>query len=215
MTETIDPLIQQALDNLKRLPEVTDFAERAKADALQRTHSLRTNWNAPERHVAKRLGTNPHPWREKLAAVGGRIGKGMMVGLVGGRGTGKTQLAVEVMRESTRHGRSALFTTAMDFFIEIKRTYRKDSEQDERAVLGRYKRRKLLVIDEIGKRSESEWENNLLFTVLNSRYNDVLDTILIDNRSKEDFVATIGPSLADRMNECGGIIECNWPSFRC
>jgi len=54
----------------------------------------------------------------------------------------------------------------------------------------------------------------MLFELLNRRYNDLKDTILIANKSKAEFQDYIGPSLASRMNETGGIVECNWPSFR-
>jgi hypothetical protein len=40
------------------------------------------------------------------------------------------------------------------------------------------------------------------------------DTIMISNETPEKMLAQVGPSIEDRMRECGGIIECNWPSFR-
>jgi DNA replication protein DnaC len=213
----IIPAVMKALPEMS--PEVAARvaeleAERELEFRRQQMRRLRERWNAPKRHLQCKLSKTAPLWSIRLNSLNAKIGSGLLVGLVGGRGGGKTQMAVEVMREATRRLRSSLFTTAMEFFMEVKRSYRVESDLDERQVIGPYKRRKLLVIDEFGKRSESDWENNLLFSVINSRYNDMLDTILIDNRTKEEFTKTIGPSLADRMNECGGIIECKWPSFR-
>lgn len=199
-------------------PEVQAEVNRRELEAREKdrrmaVERLRMNWGAPSRHV-ECVTSFSKGWSEKHRFLLSRLNTGMLVGLVGGRGTGKTQLAVELMREKTDKLKSALFCSAMQFFIEIKSTYRDDSKTDEAAILNRYQSCGLLVIDEVGKRGGSEWENNLLFELINRRYNDRKDTVLIDNRTKAEFIETIGPSLASRMNECGGIVECNWESFR-
>jgi len=40
------------------------------------------------------------------------------------------------------------------------------------------------------------------------------DTILTCNLGTEELAASLGPSIVSRMEEGGGVIECNWPSFR-
>ena len=140
--------------------------------------------------------------------------KGFLIGLCGERGSGKTQFGVELMMLVTASERVALFTTAVGFFIAMKASYGKSSNDSEEERLLEYSKPSLLVIDEFGKRAETDWENNMLFELVNRRYNAMKNTLIIDNRHQADFVATLGPSLADRMREKGGIIECNWPSFR-
>ncbi len=98
--------------------------------------------------------------------------------------------------------------------MEIKSTYAKDSKESEEDVLLKFRKPDLLVLDEIGKRGETEWENRLLFELLNDRYNDVADTLLISNHKPEEFESSVGPALASRVNETGGIIDCNWESYR-
>jgi len=70
------------------------------------------------------------------------------------------------------------------------------------------------VIDEIGKRGDTDWENNLLFHLLDKRYQDMTDTIVLANLTAEEMAKSLGPSLSDRMSETGGLIECTWPSRR-
>jgi len=180
---------------------------------LQQIASLRHGWNAPRRHVKTAVVRAPE-WADKLDELSARLGSGMLCGFIGTRGTGKTQMAIELMRACTQKEKPALYTTAVEFFMRIKEAYRPDAESTERSVLLEFIRPALLVIDEIGKRSDSQWENNLLFELINRRYNDLKDTVVIDNRTGDQFAETIGPSLASRMSETGGLVECNWPSFR-
>jgi DNA replication protein DnaC len=192
------------------------LAQKAEREALERgvrVRELRSNWNAPKRHVQATPGRYG-PWGEKLAALQGRLGQGVLVGLVGNRGAGKTQMGVELMKAATAAGRSALFRTAMELLMRFKASYRKDAEESELSILRAHRRPSLLVIDEIARRGETDWENGMLFELLNQRYADMTDTILTANQSPAEFESSIGPSLSSRMQEGGGIIECDWPSFR-
>lgn len=135
--------------------------------------------------------------------------------LIGPRGTGKTQMAAETMRSQIylRHA-TARYITAMEFFMTIKEAYRAKSQSEEEVLLS-FRQPKLLVIDEITVRSDSAWENMLLTYLIDKRYGSQSDTLLIGNcKDAEEVVARVGPSIASRIQECGSVIECNWPSFR-
>lgn len=177
---------------------------------------LRGAWGAPPRHVEFTPPRNrvPTEWDKAYLIISAKAGTGFLFALVGTRGNGKTQLGVELMKQATAAGRSAKYSAAMDFFVAIKDTYRKESKLSEKDILATYTRPQLLVVDEFGKRGETEWASNLMFSALDKRYNWVRDTLLIDNRTKAEFIAALGPSLASRMQETGGIIECNWGTFR-
>jgi DNA replication protein DnaC len=86
-------------------------------------------------------------------------------------------------------------------------------KRTELQVLESLGRPSLLVLDEIGQRTESEWENRTFFKVLNARYYDMSDTILTCYLTLQELRQNLGPSLVDRMKEGGGMVECNWPSF--
>jgi len=179
---------------------------------------LRTHWGAPQRHVDFKAQDKPNPagWNKALADVQGKLGNGFLVALLGERGNGKTQIAVELMREVTgvKRLRSARYLTAMDFFVRIKATYSALAEETEQDVIRDLRKPAFLVLDEMGKRADNDWENRLIFHLINLRYNDRKDTLLISNQGESEFTASLGPSLISRMNETGGIITCDWPSFR-
>jgi DNA replication protein DnaC len=179
-----------------------------------RVEQLQDQCDAPARHMNFKNPDVTGPWGEYLVKLTSKSYTGFLVGLCGLRGNGKTQLAVQLMKAYMEQERPALYTTAVGFFSRIKSSYRKDSEESEVSILDELRSPRLLVIDEIGKRGGTEWENNLLFELINCRYGDLSDTLLIDNRSKEEFEERLGPSLSSRMHETGGIILADWESFR-
>jgi DNA replication protein DnaC len=194
-----------------------EAAERRAAEeqqAKRRTvEAARRHWNAPARHAEAKVQFEG-PWAQKLAVIRSGLGRGSSFALCGTRGNGKTQLAVQAMFEATADGRTALYTTAVRFFATLKATYRKDAKETELEVIDRHRKPSLLVIDEIGKRGETAWEGNLLFELLNNRYADQTDTIVIANLNPQDLAESLGPSITSRLNETGGVIHCDWPSRR-
>lgn len=225
MSETTEEVLEKSMDWMKKAianctpeREVEIMRQRAEEEQNRKRQEIsefRIKWNAPRRHKECKPRMEGE-WHDQLLKLKAMLepSTGRILSLVGGRGNGKTQMAVELMKARTSSLKSALFVSAVEFFIRIKSTYGKESDTNEMEVLREYQKPSLLVVDEIGKRGGSDWENIMLFELLNRRYNDMTDTILIDNRTRQEFTETIGPSLASRMNEGGGIIECNWPSFR-
>jgi len=152
-------------------------------------------------------------WLDRQADIIKQLNTGIILSLIGNRGTGKTRMACECIYEYIeRHSKPALYLTAMDFFVEVKDSYQTSiSEQD---ILSRMTRPGLLVIDEVQERGQTEWEDRLLTHMINKRYAGLKDTILISNQTKHEFSESIGTSIASRMKETGGIIVCDWPSYR-
>lgn len=140
------------------------------------------------------------------------MGTGFIVALLGGRGVGKTQMAVAACREMAEREKSFLYCTAMDIFLDIKDSFRKGGS--ERDALKNFIRPALLVIDEVQERGETPWEDRLLTHIIDKRYAAERDTLLISNQTKDAFVESIGQSVASRIAEAGGIAVFDWASFR-
>ena len=203
------------------VPDAEADRRRRRAEESARLHRSRELWNLSEvpcRHAEGALRPPPmdpeHPWVRTRAHVLASLGGGVSICLAGPRGNGKTQIAVDAVLKVTGQGRAALFRTAHRLLMEFKTTFDRRARLTEVQVLDGYRRPRLLVVDEMGQGTQSDWEQRTLFEVLNARYNDLTDTILTRNLGVEDLKRNVGPSLVSRMREGGGIVECDWPSFR-
>lgn len=221
MSTALEPITEQVEEiafGFKRLSPEEEERRRLEAE-FQRVRKERVEMeeriaaaNIPKRQAGTVAERRPG-WAETFDKLVKRSGSGFLMALRGIRGNGKTQLAVELIRHNAGQRRSSRFCTAMEFFMEIKAGYRKD-ERSEKSILDEFCKPFLLVIDEIGQRSESEWENRLIYEMINRRYNDMKDTLLISNQEEAQMVTALGPSIVSRMNETGGVIPCEWESFR-
>ncbi len=174
-----------------------------------------------DRHIDTFHATNPRAqaaqdlvrtYASEFADVR-RTGRGII--LCGGVGTGKTHLAVGVIRHVTAAGFTALYAVLLDSFRSIKDTYRKDSSVTETAAMARLTAPDLLVLDEIGVQHGTDTERMLMFSILNERYNQMKPTILISNLAREPLEKYLGERAFDRMREGGGrMVVFDWESYR-
>lgn len=194
----------------QRIKEAEAFRQRQNDSLIKK---LLAESRAPLRQWQHTNLVRDGEWADAERKIVAKLGTGYLLALVGNRGCGKTQLAVEAMRVRVHKGQRTRYCTATEFFMEVKAAYSHET-RSEKDVLNEFAKPSLLVMDEIGQRSESEWENRLLFELLNRRYNTLKDTLLISNQSVEEFSKSIGLSLISRMIETGGLIECKWSSYR-
>jgi len=172
------------------------------------------NAGLPARHAAF-YSTTGEGWSEVASTLGVLSGSGYLSVLIGDRGRGKTQLGVHLIRRHILEAKgSAKYVKAMTFFIAIKSTYRKDSTQTEDDVIYRYSKTGLLVIDAAEVRSDSRWEDSLLSHLVDLRYDAGRDTIIIGNIKESEVTSALGHSIVSRANETGGVVVCDWPSYR-
>ena len=143
----------------------------------------------------------------------------------GQHGTGKTRMAYEIAHKGNFRGSvvkvhgipkdiPSIYTTAVDFFMEIRDTYRQGSERSEKQVMGEFTEAPFLVIDEIQERGETAFEDRKLTAIVDARYRRGLPTMLISNYRRRDFAKTLSPAILDRIYENGVGIEFNWDSYR-
>ena len=146
------------------------------------------------------------------------VERGGNVLLCGTRGGGKTRMACELSKRAVlprdRSKPRRVFKSAMRIFLEIRATYRRDAKESELDIIDYLATCRLLVIDEVQERAESTFEAQKLTTIIDERYKHKLPTILIANLTPEAFLESLGPSICDRCNEDGGLLEFTWPSFR-
>lgn len=143
----------------------------------------------------------------------------------GQHGTGKTRMAYEIAMKGKFRGSvvkvhgiprdiPCLYTTAVDFFMEIRDTYRQGSERSEKQVIAEFTDAPFLAIDEIQERGETAFEDRKLTAIIDARYRHGKPTMLISNYRRRDFAKTLSPAVLDRIYENGVGIEFTWDSYR-
>src|SRR5436190_22553258 len=132
--------------------------------------------------------------------------KGLL--LQGGCGTGKTHLAVAALMEiiQTDKPGKLLFSNFQDLIQEIQASFDADSPVDKSDILRPLLEADLLVLDELGSQKPSNFVHDILYYVINSRYNEVRTTIFTTN-NVEDLVDRIGDRLRSRLYEMASVVH--------
>lgn len=130
---------------------------------------------------------------------------------VGNPGTGKNHLSTAIIKTIMGNGFSALHITGVDYldgywsrqFAERGDWVKRLADID------------LLVIDEIGRSSDSKAANDAMFRLINERYQAMKPTVLVSNLSKDALIDEIGVAAFDRLREFDGkLMVFSWGSYR-
>ena len=133
---------------------------------------------------------------------------------VGKVGTGKTHLAVGIALSIMQQQRSPVFVTVQRLIRRVKDSWR-TKEETESEVINAFASPDLLILDEVGVQFGSEFEKQILFDVLNERYEKLKPSILLSNIPSEQLSDYLGERVTDRLRENGGaLIGFNWDSYR-
>jgi len=109
-----------------------------------------------------------------------RDGTGLLI--IGKIGTGKTHLAVGIIKELILHkGIACLFYDYRELLKEIQNSYNAAVQTTELDVLRPVFEADLLVLDELGAVKPTEWVWDTVSLILNTRYNDNRTTIITTN----------------------------------
>ena len=162
---------------------------------------------------------------QALAACGGFVeafGENFAAGrsamLLGTVGTGKTHLGAAmlqaVIREHAHDGLRGLYATAGSIIRDVKASFgnRGRTEADVYADLIRPD---LLVIDEVGVQHGTDFERQVLFEVINGRYEKIKPTIVVSNLGVTELRQCLGDRAVDRLRDKSGIVVVfRWASAR-
>ena len=161
-----------------------------------------------------------------------REGTGLL--LIGKIGTGKTHLAVGILKELiAARGVPCLFYDYRELLKEIQNSYNASVQTTELDVLRPVFDTDVLVLDELGAVKPSEWVWDTVSLILNTRYNNNRTTIITTNFEDQPAAGANGPlsmarsaardeTLGDRigermrsrLHEMCRILKLDGPDFR-
>ncbi len=137
------------------------------------------------------------------------VGKGIL--FVGTMGTGKTHLAVGVLRRLVREkGVRGLFCDYRELLKSIQNSYNPQVATTELELLKPIFSAEVLVLDDLGAQKPNEWVWDTVALILNTRYNDKQSTIITTNYPDQPTAsgsltdaerAAREPTLGDRIGD--------------
>ncbi len=132
--------------------------------------------------------------------------------LKGGYGCGKTHLAAAIANYQLALGKSVLFINTPDLLDHLRATFSPDStiSYDER--FEQVRSTPLLILDDLGTQSNSEWAQEKLYQIFNYRYNAQLPTVLTTNLELEAIEVRMRSRMVDPS--LSSIIHISAPDFR-
>lgn len=197
-------------------------AEDAAKAEQQKIFDRQRSYGVTERHVDLGLESyiaTTQPQKSSLAAVqevldsvDSRVMRNLI--MIGTVGTGKTHLGQALVVEMARKWKPARYTTLARMIRFVRSTWDRDSELSEAQAYDKLTKPCVLVIDEVGVQSGTDNERNILFEVINERYESNKSTVIICNLTKDELVGALGDRTIDRLRENGRMIGMTWESAR-
>ncbi len=142
--------------------------------------------------------------------------------LEGPPGVGKTHLAVAVLRAAVvERGARGLFYDTRDLLRVIRSTYDPVVRTTELDVLRPVMTADLLVLDDLGAEKTSEWVEETLNLIVNTRYNERRTTIFTSNyedrpdeTDPNTLLCRIGFRMRSRLHEMCDFLDLDAADFR-
>jgi DNA replication protein DnaC len=148
------------------------------------------------------------------------VSKGLF--LEGQPGVGKTHLAVAVLKQAIQTtGARGLFYDTRDLLRLIRSTYDPATRTTELDILRPVMKAELLVLDDLGAEKTSEWVDETMNLIVNTRYNERRLTLFTsnypdipDDTEPNSLLYRIGARMRSRLHEMCDFVVLDAADYR-
>jgi DNA replication protein DnaC len=159
-------------------------------------------------------------YARRLAEDFPAVDKGLL--LLGLPGVGKTHIAVAILKEVIRRsGAHGLFYTTSELLALIRGTYDSSVDATESQILRPVLRSEILVLDDLGRERMSQWVDEMLHIIVNTRYSEQRLTLFTSNHDvgadpsdPESLQCRVGMRVYSRLYEMCEFIHIDGADYR-
>lgn len=135
--------------------------------------------------------------------------------LTGPNGTGKTHLAVSILRETLlRYTDSCRFIKIPPLLFEVKQAFKSNFYDSEDLLIKRFLNYDLLILDEIGVEKVTPWALQTLYLIIDGRSSHLKKTIFTSNLTLQDIEDNLDARFASRIVEMCKVVKVDGEDYR-
>lgn len=126
------------------------------------------------------------------------LGQGLF--FTGPNGTGKTHLAVAILRSSLLRGElNWYFVKTPYLLMAIRSSFKKESSDSEASLIKQFVDYDYLILDELGVEKTTDWSLQTLYLIIDGRSDYLKPTIITSNLSLQQIEDKTDPRIASRI----------------